>query len=329
MAARNKPNEIRLTRVYDAPLAAVWDAFTDPDQCAQWWGPRGFTLTTHSKDLRPGGSWIYTMHGPDGVDYPNWTLYHEVDKHRKLVYDHGGNADRPPLFRVTVLFSEFDGETTMELTMSLPSAEQAEATRKLIRKAGGNSTWDRLAEYLDATRNGRDSFVINRSFEAPIGVVFEMWTDPRHLVRWLPPAGFDMEILRADIAAGGSCFFRMSNGKGISFHGRFDYREIVAPHRIVYGQRFCDAAENEAHHPGMPEFPSTMQTTVLLAREGEMATRVTVVSTIDGETGAREIEAFRNERSGMTLGWTGSFDALERLLARTPEDAERVGVELA
>ena len=75
MAATNKSNEIRITRIYDAPLKAVWDAWTDPEQVAQWWGPRGFTITTHSKDLRPGGNWNYTMHGPDGVDYPNKTQY--------------------------------------------------------------------------------------------------------------------------------------------------------------------------------------------------------------------------------------------------------------
>jgi uncharacterized protein YndB with AHSA1/START domain len=50
MAATNKSNEIRITRVYDAPVAAVWEAWTDSEQTAQWWGPRGFTLTTNSKD---------------------------------------------------------------------------------------------------------------------------------------------------------------------------------------------------------------------------------------------------------------------------------------
>jgi uncharacterized protein YndB with AHSA1/START domain len=319
MAARNKPNEIHLTRVYDAPAAVVWDAFTDPDQCARWWGPRGFTLTTHSKDLRPGGHWTYTMHGPDGVDYPNKALYHEVEKHRKLVYDHGANDDRPPLFRVTVLFSELDGETTMEMTMSLSSAEKAAATRRFIKEAGGNSTWDRLAEYLDETRNGRDSFVINHSFAAPIGVMFGMSTDPSHLVRWLPPAGFDMTVLRANIETGGDCFFRMSNGEGVAFYGRFDYREIVEPRRIVYVQQFCDEAENAVRHPGMPEFPATMETTVMFAPEGDRATRVAVVTEICGEASAGEIEAFRRERPGMTLGWSGSFDSLEEALAATPE----------
>jgi uncharacterized protein YndB with AHSA1/START domain len=106
MVAKNKSNEIRITRIYDAPVKAVWDAWTDPEQVAQWWGPRGFSLTTHSKDLKAGGHWNYTMHGTDGVDYPNKTQYLNVETHKKLVYDHGGNDDRPAMFRVTVLFSE-------------------------------------------------------------------------------------------------------------------------------------------------------------------------------------------------------------------------------
>ncbi len=73
MAARNKSSVISLTRVYDAPLQMVWDAWTIPEEVAQWWGPRGFTITTHSRDLRTGGHWPYTMHGPDGTDYENTT----------------------------------------------------------------------------------------------------------------------------------------------------------------------------------------------------------------------------------------------------------------
>lgn len=324
MAARNRQNEIHITRVYEAPVTAVWNAFTDPDQVAQWWGPRGFTLTTHSKDLRSGGTWIYTMHGPDGVDYPNKTLYHEVEKCRKLVYDHGGNDDRPPLFRVTVLFSESDGKTTMEMTMALSSAEAAAAARKFIRDAGGNATWDRLAEYLDETEKRINSFVINRSFTAPIDLVFDMWTDPAHLSCWLPPTGFDMEFLRADLRQGGSCFFRMSNDAGVSFHSRFEYREIARPHRVVYVQRFCDEAENAARHPGLAEFPAAMQTTVMFAAEGEQATRVTVISEMLDAADAREIAAFRNERPGMTLGWTRSFDKLDEVVSTVTASEEHL-----
>ena len=67
-------NDIHITRTYDAPVALVWDAWTDLNQLNQWWGPRGFTITTKSKDMRPGGTWDYIMHGPDGTDYPNHLL---------------------------------------------------------------------------------------------------------------------------------------------------------------------------------------------------------------------------------------------------------------
>jgi len=181
MAAKSKSNEIKITRVYDAPVNLVWDAWTDSKQVAKWWGPRGFTLTTHSKDLRPGGYWLYTMHGPDGVDYPSKTTYFEVEKYSRLVYDHGASESTPPMFRVTVNFTELKGnKTKMDMTMALPSVEAAEETRKFIKKASGDSTWDRLAEYLDIETSGKERFVINRSFDAPLTTMYKMWTDPEH-----------------------------------------------------------------------------------------------------------------------------------------------------
>ncbi len=315
MVARNNPNEISITRVYDAPVKIVWEAWTDPDQVAQWWGPRGFTLTTHHKELRPGGTWHYTMHGPDGTDYPNKTLYHVVERHQKLVYDHGAYDDRPPLFRVTVFFSESDGKTMMEMTMTLPTAEEAEAARKFIKAAGGNATWDRLAEFLDEKENGQHSFVINRSFSAPIDQVFEMWTQPDHLSQWLPPVGFEMDILRADVREGGDCFFRMSNRADVTFYGKFEYREITKSNRIVYVQRFCDETEQAARHPGLPVFPEAMLVTVLLAAEDDLNTRVTVTSTPTETSSAEEINAFLQTRPSMTQGWTGSLDKLEAIIS--------------
>jgi uncharacterized protein YndB with AHSA1/START domain len=73
MAARTDPKEIKIIRIYDVPVRKVWEAWTDDKQVGQWWGPRGFTITTHSKDIRTGGHWHYTMHGPDGIDYANKT----------------------------------------------------------------------------------------------------------------------------------------------------------------------------------------------------------------------------------------------------------------
>jgi len=106
----------------------------------------------------------------------------------------------------------------------------------------------------------------------------------------------------------------MSNGAEATLHARFEYRELTRPRRIVYAQRFCDEDENTVRHPGLPSFPETMQTTVLFAAEGEQETRVTVITETCDDAGSQDIEAFTTERSGMTQGWTGSFDKLEALL---------------
>jgi len=130
MANKNNPNEIYITRIYDAPVKMVWEAWTDPEKVGKWWGPRGFTITTKSKDVRNGGTWDYTMHGPDGVDYPNFTKFLEVEKYSRMVYDHGGTADRPPMFRVVVDFIALGDKTKMEMSRDLPSPEAANATKK-------------------------------------------------------------------------------------------------------------------------------------------------------------------------------------------------------
>lgn len=315
MAAKNKPNEIQITRVYDVPVKTVWDAWTDPKKVAQWWGPRGFTLTTHSKDLKPGGHWTYTMHGPDGVDYENKTIYHEVEKHSRLVYDHGGNDDRPPLFRVTVNFSESKGKTTMEMTMALATPEAAEEAKKFIKKANGNSTWDRLAEYLSEENEKKDIFVINRTFEAPLSLMFEMFTNPKHVAQWLPPSGMNMEYLNADIKPGGTSFYKMM-GNNLEMYGKAFYQEITKPNRIVYSQIFCDKNENVSRHPLAPTWPEKMLTTITLTDEGNDQTRVTIKWEVVGNATAAELETFNQSKAGMTQGWGGSFDKLDAYLAK-------------
>ena len=315
MAGKSKSNEITISRVYDAPVKMVWDAWTDPVQVAQWWGPRGFTITTHSKDLRPGGHWSFTMHGPDGTDYENTTIYHEVEAYTRLVYDHGGSTDRPPLFRVTATFAEVKGQTRMELSFALATPEVAEQTRQFIKKAGGESTWDRLAEYLAEESTGKRMFVMNRSFDAPIETMFQMWTDPAHLSAWTAPTGFTMTFQRADITPGGSSLWKMTNGQGMTMYGCAEYREITRPQRIVYVQNFCDESEALSRHPLAPTWPAYMLTQVTFTDEGPERTRVTIEWEPYGEATPAEIDTFVAGRAGMTGGWTGSFDKLEAVLA--------------
>jgi uncharacterized protein YndB with AHSA1/START domain len=309
-----KDNQIGITRVYDASVKQVWDAWTDPKKVAIWWGPRGFTITTHSKDLRPGGHWSYTMHGPDGTNYENKTLYFEVEKYKKLVYDHGGNDDRPPLFRVNAEFTEMGRKTKLEMTMTFSDAEITKQMRKFIKDAGGNSTWDRLAEFLDKETIGKESFVINRSFEVPLKTMFEMWTNPEHLSKWLAPSGFKMEFYKAEIKTDGESHYMMTDGEKVKMFGKARYIEVKSPDRLVYTQTFVDEKGSISRHPMAPTWPETMLTIVELSEEGPTTTRVTVKWEVHGAVSPEELETFIKSRGGMTQGWTGSFDKLEDYL---------------
>lgn len=315
MKPKNNSNELVLTRVFDAPVNLVWDAWTDPKKAAKWWGPRGFSITTKSKDLKPGGKWIYTMHGPDGVDYPNVTTYFVVEPLKRLEYDHGANENQKALFRVNVLFSEAKGKTTMKMTMTFESPERAKELSVFIKQAGGNSTWDRLGEYLDEECNDKKVFLLNRVFESPIDLVFEMFTNPVHIEKWQPPTGFNMKILEGKVEAGCSVFYEMGNNE-VKFFGRSTYEKIIRPDFISFIQEFCDENGKNAKHPGAPIWPARWLTSVAFTAEDKTSTRITLKSEIiDGHTSA-ELEAFMAARGGMTQGWTGSLDRLEEHLER-------------
>jgi uncharacterized protein YndB with AHSA1/START domain len=116
--------EIAAVRVFDAPRELVWKVWTDPEHVGKWWGPNGFTTTTHSMEVKPGGVWRFVMHGPDGRDYQNKITYLEVARPERLVYKHGGDKEVEPVnFQVTVTFREQNGRTRVDMRMVFPSAK--------------------------------------------------------------------------------------------------------------------------------------------------------------------------------------------------------------
>jgi len=147
-ASATADREIVITRLIDAPRKRVFEAFTDPAQVGEWWGPTGFTTTTHEMDVRPGGTWRFIMHGPDGVDWPNWVVYHEVVRPERLVYDHGGSRAEPE-FHVTVTFADEGGRTRLTMRSLFPTAAAREyVVREVNAIEGGNQTLDRLVQFL-------------------------------------------------------------------------------------------------------------------------------------------------------------------------------------
>ncbi|MBW7876715.1 MAG: SRPBCC domain-containing protein, partial [Candidatus Cloacimonetes bacterium] len=214
-----KSNEIEIIRVYDAPVKLVWEAWTDLKHVEKWWGPRGFTLTTKSKDFSPGGKWIYTMHGPDGTDYPNIATYHEIIPYEKLVYDHGGNEDRPKLFSVIVSFKEDRGKTVMCMRTILPTAEEAKTMMQFIRQANGTSTWDRLGEFLIEKTQNRAVFCISRLFTADKNRVVEAFSNTEKRESWLLPEESGLSVLDCDFQKSDRALWTVKL-KGMKFKAR-------------------------------------------------------------------------------------------------------------
>ncbi|CAA9320547.1 MAG: Ligand-binding SRPBCC domain protein family [uncultured Gemmatimonadetes bacterium] len=141
--------EIVMTRVFDAPRELVFDAWTDPLHIGEWWGPNGFTITTHEREVRPGGVWRFMMHGPDGTDYDNRVVYTEVTRPERVAYAHGRDMDDDPeRFEVTVTFVDLGGRT--ELTSRIVFATAGQRAEKVRFGAVelGYQTLDRLAAYL-------------------------------------------------------------------------------------------------------------------------------------------------------------------------------------
>src|SRR6266705_7203639 len=88
--------EIVITRDFQAPRELVWEAMTNPKHVVNWWGPRGFRSTIETMDFRVGGVWKHVMVGPDGVKYPNESVFKEIVKPERIVYQHGGQREGGP-----------------------------------------------------------------------------------------------------------------------------------------------------------------------------------------------------------------------------------------
>jgi uncharacterized protein YndB with AHSA1/START domain len=140
-------NEVIITRLLDAPRELVWEAWTNPEHAAKWWGPNGFTTTTEVMDVRPGGTWKYVMHGPDGTDYPNECKYLEVVKPERIIHSHG---DGQRVWFQSSCFFQIEGDQTrVTIKQVFPSAEaRNEVVEKYGAIKGGQQHLARLAEYL-------------------------------------------------------------------------------------------------------------------------------------------------------------------------------------
>jgi uncharacterized protein YndB with AHSA1/START domain len=310
---------IVLSRTFDAPRELVFRAFTDPAHLPQWWGPRGFTVAVQEIDVHPGGVWRFMMHGPDGVDYPNWIAYQEITAPERIVYAHGGAGDEPE-FHVSIRFDDEGGRTRLTMRMRLPSAEARARVVGFGAIELGHQTMDKLAEHLplvaaDADAAG-DVFAITRVFAARRDRVFRAWTDREHLMRWWGPAGFTVIDCANDPRPGGRMHYRLRGPAGVEMWGKWEYREIVVPERLAFVSSFSDPEGGTTRPPFDDPWPAAILVT--LTFDEQHGRTIVTLRSVPVDATEEERRTFREGNSSMRDGWGGTLDQLAAHLAQAP-----------
>ncbi len=154
--------------------------------------------------------------------------------------------------------------------------------------------------------------VIARTFDAPRELVWKAWTEQERLDKWWGPKGFLMKTAKLELKPGGVFHYSMQSPDGKVMWGKFVFREIRAPEKLVYVNMFSDAQGNATRNPWLPVWPlEILNTLTLEEKDGQ-----TLLTIRGGPINAtqEEIDAFLKNRPGMQQGFAGTFAQLDEYL---------------
>ena len=163
-------------------------------------------------------------------------------------------------------------------------------------------------------------FVISRTFNAPRDLVWKVWTDPNHISQWLSPGGGKISVSKMEFRPGGIFHYCMKAPDGSDMWGKWEFREIKAPERLVLINCFSDAEGNATRHPMAPTWPLYMTTTSTLVEQGDKTALTLVWSPFNATE--EEQQTFNAAHAGMEQGWGGSFAQLEAYLEKVKKVPE-------
>jgi uncharacterized protein YndB with AHSA1/START domain len=160
-------------------------------------------------------------------------------------------------------------------------------------------------------------FTISRTINAPRTLVWKAWTDAQALAQWWGPKGAAIRVVKLDFRPGGIFHYAMAYQPGHDIYGRFIYREIAAPERIVFVNSFSDAAGGITRAP-FPQLGDTWPLEVLNHLTLTEAGGKTTLTLRGGPIGAtaEELDTFVSMHGSMNQGWTGTFEKLDEYLAK-------------
>lgn len=289
--------ELTIAKMVNAPKKLVWEVWTNPEHIKHWWGPNGFTNTIFEMNVQPGGAWDFIMHGPDGRDYKNKSIYKEVVKYEKLVYDHVSG----PKFQFTVTFTEKGDKTLIAIQMLFETAEERENVVKVFKAdIGLKENIYKLEGYLRKI-SGEKEMKLTRIVNAPRLLVFKAWTDREQLEKWWGPKGFTNPVCEVDTKPGGTMLIHMKSPDGIVYPMNGEYHEIVEPEKIVFTSAALDKNGNRLFE--------ILNTVIFTEEDGKTKLSIhAVVSNIANEG--------KPYLDGMNEGWNQSIDKLDELVTR-------------
>lgn len=140
-----KPDlEIFSTRILNFPMEKVYQAFADPSILKNWWGPNGFTNTIHEFDLKPGGKWVLTMHGPEKGNYENSSVFKTVKPNELVRW----KRISQPLFDMEIAFENInDSKTKISFRMIFETVENCNKIKPFAQPKN-EKNFDRLEKEL-------------------------------------------------------------------------------------------------------------------------------------------------------------------------------------
>lgn len=304
-----KNADISNKRCVNAPIATVWELWSDPNHLAKWWGPRGFRNTIHKHEFKSGGEWEFIMHGPDGKDYPNTWIYTEIVPMTRIVMDHSV----APKFTATIQFEAVGDRTWIYFDMTFENPDVAEAIKDYAI-LGNEQNLERLEAAL-SEKTGvilAKSFVLSRTFNAPVEILWEMWTNPEHMGKWWGPKDAAVGYSKMNFKRGGFYHYALMGSDGNKMWGKMFFKDIVPNKRLMFINAFSNEEGSITRHPMAPGWPLELLSTISFD-EKENQTTVTI-EWCPVNAFPSEIECFNNGHESMTQGWGGSLDRLESVL---------------
>jgi uncharacterized protein YndB with AHSA1/START domain len=141
--ANDQTAAVSTERLLPADPRTVFAAFEHPDRLARWWGPSGFTNTFEQFEFKPGGRWIFVMHGPNGANYANESVFREIQPDSRIVIEHVVQ----PRYTLTVTLTARGDQTHLAWVQEFEGAEVAEKLRRVVEPANEQNL-DRLQALL-------------------------------------------------------------------------------------------------------------------------------------------------------------------------------------